>query len=73
MDDFLGWFIPTSIMASIVAVVIFIIAVLSNLGGAIACERQSVSFDAHEYTLLGGCMVKHKGAWLPLGNIRGFD
>ena len=73
MDDFLGWLIPTSISASILAVVIFIIVALANLGGAIACERQSVSFDGHEYTLLGGCMVKHEGAWLPLDNIRGFD
>ncbi len=38
-----------------------------------ACMEKSVSFSDSKYTILSGCMVKHKGKWLPLDNIRGFD
>lgn len=38
-----------------------------------SCEVKSKSFQDHEYSLVGGCMVNHKGSWLPLDNIRGFD
>lgn len=38
-----------------------------------ACERQAVSFEDHKYDFFAGCMVKHKGRWIPLDNIRGFD
>lgn len=38
-----------------------------------ACRSKSVSFEGHDYGLIQGCMVKHKGRWLPLENIRGFD
>ncbi len=38
-----------------------------------SCEVKSQSFSESKYTSLGGCMVKHKGMWLPLENIRGFD
>lgn len=37
-----------------------------------SCERKGKSFEDVEYSILGGCMVKRKGAWLPLDNIRGF-
>lgn len=37
------------------------------------CEAQSISFQDSNFTILAGCMVNHKGRWLPLDNIRGFD
>ncbi len=37
------------------------------------CEVKSQSFTERNFTFVGGCMVKHKGMWLPLENIRGFD
>ena len=40
---------------------------------ALSCEAKSVSFEDHNYMVISGCMVKHKGKWLPLENIRGFD
>lgn len=38
-----------------------------------SCLTKGRSFDGVEYTIIGGCMVNHKGRWLPLDNIRGFD
>jgi hypothetical protein len=38
-----------------------------------SCLVKGQSFDDVNYSFLGGCMVKHKGKWLPLDNIRGFD
>ncbi len=38
-----------------------------------SCKARGVSFDDVEFTLVGGCMVRHQGKWLPLDNIRGFD
>ncbi len=39
----------------------------------VACIEKTVSFPESKFTMLGGCMVKHKNRWLPLDNIRGFD
>ena len=38
-----------------------------------ACFNKTESFEERKYYFFGGCMVKHKGKWLPLDNIRGFD
>ena len=38
-----------------------------------SCHVKGQSFDQVNYSFIGGCMVKHKGKWLPLDNIRGFD
>ena len=38
-----------------------------------SCENRSISFEDSKYETIGGCMVKHEGRWLPLGNIRGFE
>ena len=40
---------------------------------ATSCHTKGESFEAVKYHLVGGCMVKHKGKWLPIENIRGFD
>ena len=37
------------------------------------CEIKSRSFEDSEYYSIAGCMVKHKGRWLPIENIRGVD
>ena len=37
------------------------------------CTAKAESFDAVKHSFIGGCMVKHKGRWLPLENIRGFE
>ena len=57
--------------------------VLLIVGGIIAvpmyfvkkarCDQQAVSFEDSEYGFIAGCMVKHKGRWIPIDNIRGFD
>ena len=52
---------------------IFVLVVGAQFIKSSACTHKSVSFEAHKYTMIGGCMVKHKGQWLPLENIRGFD
>ena len=38
-----------------------------------SCSSKAVSFEDNRFGVLTGCMVKHKGKWLPLDNIRGFD
>jgi len=38
-----------------------------------SCKEKSVSFESYRHSFSAGCMVKHKGKWLPLENIRGFD
>lgn len=38
-----------------------------------ACDAKAVSFEANRFGVVSGCMVKHRGRWLPLNNIRGFD
>ena len=38
-----------------------------------SCQVKGQSFDSVEYSVIGGCMVKHHDKWLPLDNIRGFD
>lgn len=63
-------------------IILFILLIVAIFGSTFAlvfwaestvCEKQSVSFEAHRFEIFGGCMVKHKGMWLPLENIRGFD
>lgn len=39
----------------------------------IGCKNKSISFEAWDYGITSGCMVKHDNKWLPLDNIRGFD
>ena len=56
----------------------FVLVILAVSFGVVrlaeaTCYEQSKSFDGVEFSLVGGCMVKHKGMWLPLDNIRGFD
>lgn len=59
------------IIAAVVAVVVaFLIAWPFQ---ATSCHTKGESFEDVEYHLVGGCMVKHKGKWLPIDNIRGFD
>jgi len=38
-----------------------------------SCSQKAVGFEQHDYGFFKGCMVKHKGKWLPIENIRGFD
>lgn len=52
---------------------IVLLAIGANHITSIACEERSVSFEAHDFGMIKGCMVKHNGKWLPLENIRGFD
>jgi hypothetical protein len=53
--------------------VFFLLCFFGNYFITIACEEKAVSFEEHDYGFIKGCMVKHKGQWLPLENIRGFD
>lgn len=59
------------IMAGIAIIILLFIGIYFVKSAQ--CTNRSVSFEAYEYKLFGGCMVKHKGRWLPLENIRGFD
>ena len=36
------------------------------------CEVHAQSFE-HEWTFIGGCMVKHNDKWLPMNSIRAFQ
>lgn len=58
----------------IVGILVFIVLVagINHLISKGICEKQARSFE-HEYTPMGGCMVEHKGVWLPLENIRSFE
>lgn len=69
-------------MSDVVIFIIFIIGTLLLIAFSLylavlldqaSCQKKSVSFSDSEYTIIGGCMVEHKGKWLPLENIRGFD
>jgi hypothetical protein len=66
-------------MKDIMYKILFLAALWVVIGGgwyyfkSTQCDTQSVSFEEHHYDFFGGCMVKHKGMWLPLENIRGFD
>ena len=62
MSDVIGWF-----------VVVFIVGLIALAFKAQQCESKSISFPEHEFSITGGCMVKHNGRWLPLENIRGFE
>ena len=57
--------------------VLIIVAIVTFLGFyfflSTSCDRKSISFEGHDFGMIQGCMVKHKGRWLPLENIRGFD
>ena len=39
--------------------------------GAKKCENKSISFESHNFMLLGGCMVLHNDRWIPFDKIRG--
>ena len=63
---------------TIMAIITIILLIVLPLTGGYfikktACNQKSVSFDNHSYGLFQGCMVEHKGRWIPLENIRGFD
>ena len=50
-----------------------IILVFYYFIGAYSCAEKSIGFSAYRFGLFSGCLVVHKGRWLPLENIRGFD
>ena len=59
-----------------VLIVLTVIAVIIIAGVALSsasCKTRGQSFDDVEYSVIGGCMVKHHDKWLPIDNIRGFD
>lgn len=33
-----------------------------------ACRNKTTSFEDSKYYRKGGCMIKHKGKWIPLEN-----
>jgi hypothetical protein len=43
------------------------------VASSVACDQKSVGFKDHSFGVFSGCMVVHKGRWLPLQNIRGFS
>lgn len=47
--------------------------IISLVIGSVSCGNKAVSFENYEYKIFGGCMVEHKGKWIPLNNIRGID
>jgi hypothetical protein len=51
--------------------------ILISIGGCFFAKEQCLvkgqSFEGVEFSLVGGCMVKHNDRWIPLENIRGFD
>jgi len=54
------------------AIGLAVLSVPAYLVRKVRCEAQAISFDEHDYGLIKGCMVKYKGKWIPLKNIRGF-
>ena len=58
--------IPVTLIGLLFFTVMFVLE-------SISCTNRAISFEEHEYHIVGGCMVKHEGKWLPLENIRGFD
>ncbi len=38
-----------------------------------SCEAKAKSFVSVDWGPVQGCMVLHRGRWLPLENIRGFE
>ena len=56
----------------ILTIIAIFISCLIHLGLEAQCKNQAVSFDNYEYKFFGGCMVEHKGKWLPLKNVREF-
>lgn len=54
------------------------IVLMALIGGGLwmnsaKCYAQGQSFDGVSWGPVQGCMVQHRGRWLPLENIRGFD
>ena len=68
-----------TLMKDIILAIFTIVIILSIIFTGVywfksnRCEVQAVSFQDSNFTVFGGCMVNHKGKWLPLDNIRGFD
>ena len=56
-----------------VGILLVLFVVIAYPIESMSCSTKGKSFEDVEYHLIGGCMVKHKGKWLPLENIRGFD
>ena len=72
------WALNTSwrtIMYEFISLVVIciVVAVGSYWASCISCSQRGESFEDSNYGVYSGCMVKHKGKWLPLDNIRGFD
>ena len=60
-------------MEQLYGVAIIAIFVFMLVFRHVQCTSKSISFPEHEFSITGGCMVKHNGRWLPLENIRGFE
>lgn len=58
---------------SIIALVLVVVLYIASLFASASCYTKGQSFDEVRHSVIGGCMVRHKGKWLPLENIRGFD
>lgn len=59
-------------IAVLISLSILIIGIAYPLN-RVACEERTVSFQAHSYGLLAGCMVFRKNKWIPLDLIRQID
>ncbi len=47
---------------------------IANLMDSISCDKQTMSFKSHEYSLFGGCIIELKnGDKIPLDNYRSFQ
>ena len=64
--------VPIAFMIGLIALIMAPIAVAGYYTERYSCEVRSRSFEGHEFSLAGGCMVKHRDRWIPLENIRGF-
>ncbi len=61
------------LLTSVFVILFIVLLVASYFFSLASCNAKSVSFEDHDFGAVQGCMVKHKGKWLPLENIRGFD
>lgn len=62
MKDFLTF------IGGFVIIVCLVICISYPTAKAV-CNDKSVSFEAVDFRLFGGCMVLHKGKWYPIENI----
>jgi hypothetical protein len=66
------WYVAVDVFKFVAVLSLVVSGGIWGIGlvAKISCERKTVAFEEHRFSLAGGCMVKYDGKFYPIKNIR---